>query len=182
MVDPGGEVRLFGCFDIICVICSMLVFLFVVLGTSLSFISLTIDAMKGKVRIIDAMRRYKSHDSFRYPAVSDNEGHPHTSELIARLAKTDEVVALLDGILSLASSKGLQIDAGSYELQKTESRVADEYIMSFSATGPYVSIQKFLLEAQEQYPALILDKVSFSRESIGAARLEARVQFALLVK
>lgn len=118
MVDPGGEVRLFGCFDIICVICSMLVFLFVVLGTSLSFISLTIDAMKGKVRIIDAMRRYKSHDSFRYPAVSDNEGHPHTSELIARLAKTDEVVALLDGILSLASSKGLQIDAGSYELQK----------------------------------------------------------------
>lgn len=54
--------------------------------------------------------------------------------------------------------------------------------MSFSATGPYVSIQKFLLEAQEQYPALILDKVSFSRESIGAARLEARVQFALLVK
>jgi Tfp pilus assembly protein PilO len=86
---------------------------------------------------------------------------------------------LLGKIHAIAKAKGLQLASGEYRLERAPSPRLARYQVTLPVQGTYAQIRGFVGEVLEQVPAAVLEEVSVRRESVEAARVEARVRLTI---
>lgn len=84
-------------------------------------------------------------------------------------------------IYAAAEKNHLKLENGEYRLIDDAGPRLQRYEIRLPVKGPYVRIRGFLLDALAQIPGMTLDAISIKRETIGAANVEARIQFSVFL-
>jgi hypothetical protein len=92
-----------------------------------------------------------------------------------------ELPAILESLLRQAQASGIALGAGEYRMQAGALQRSIGYRIRFPMAGEAAAIQSFVLGALNRHPSLALDALSMRRETPGAQRVEASVQFVLWI-
>lgn len=85
----------------------------------------------------------------------------------------------LGRIHEIAKAKGLQLQSGEYRLERAPSPRLARYQMTLPVQGSYAQVRGFVNEVLEQVPAAVLEEISLKRDTVEAARVEARIRLTL---
>jgi Tfp pilus assembly protein PilO len=85
----------------------------------------------------------------------------------------------LEKIYRAARRHSLTLDEGKYKFSRRQGARLASYRISLPVSGSYVQIRRFIEEVLNEIPAVALQGVSFKRENIGSAAVEARIRFNL---
>ncbi len=97
------------------------------------------------------------------------------------LPEEKDVTDTLASVYAVAEKAGVELKQVEYRLdEKSAPRI--EYTMSFPVRGEYSRIRAFLASVLAHNPAMALDQVSFQRDKIGDATLNANVRLTLFLK
>jgi Tfp pilus assembly protein PilO len=95
--------------------------------------------------------------------------------------KIEGVPDWLQKLYQAASAEGLTLEEGDYRLvTEKESRLA-RYVISVPVKGSYLQVRKFVGVALRDMPFLALETVSFGKQKIGEAQVDAKINFTLYV-
>jgi hypothetical protein len=86
---------------------------------------------------------------------------------------------LLATIYQAAERRGLSLLHGEYRVKRERSGGLLHYQVTLPVQGSYTQVRDFLAEVLQQIPFAALDHVSFEREAIGQAQVEARIGLTL---
>jgi Tfp pilus assembly protein PilO len=89
---------------------------------------------------------------------------------------------LLDKIYRAAERRGLTLMQGEYRAKHERSSLLTRYQIMLPVSGPYLQVREFLAEVLKQIPFIALDNVSFQRDKIGEAIVEARINLTLYLE
>lgn len=87
--------------------------------------------------------------------------------------------AQLGRLIEMAAAHGVQLPGGDYRLVRSKAGLFDRYVLNMPVTGSYKSIRAFVHAARGQFPALAVEDMAFSRESIGDAEVAGQLRFVL---
>lgn len=82
-------------------------------------------------------------------------------------------------LFALAAKSGLSLSQGEYQSALDANAVLTTYQITLPVKGSYRAIWQFGLAALRAMPFASLDEISFKREAIGEASVEARLRFTL---
>jgi len=82
-------------------------------------------------------------------------------------------------LFSAAGAAGLALDEGSYRMQPAPDLGVNRLTISLPVSGDYPTLRAFLATVLNQDPALGLESLRFSRESMTDPALEAELNFVL---
>lgn len=85
-------------------------------------------------------------------------------------------------LFDLAAKGGLNLAQGEYKFGYDKASRVSTYQIMLPVKGQYQAIWRFALEALRALPFAALDDVSFRRDSIADATVEARVRLTLYLK
>jgi hypothetical protein len=88
---------------------------------------------------------------------------------------------LLDKIYKSANKESLRLTQGEYKFTREKAGHLGNYQITLPVKGSYVQVRKFIAKVLNGVPTAALDGVSFKRESIGGAELEAKIQFTIFL-
>jgi Tfp pilus assembly protein PilO len=95
--------------------------------------------------------------------------------------KIDGVPDWLQKLYRTASAQGLTLEEGDYRLvTEKDSRLA-RYVISLPVQGSYPQVRKFVGAALQEMPFLALETVTFGKQKIGEAQVDAKIKFTLYV-
>lgn len=87
------------------------------------------------------------------------------------------------GLLYQAAQKAeVSLPSGEYKLQGNPALPMRQYVIRFPVEGSYNHIRGFINQALADNPMLALDAASFSRDSVGADKIQANLRFTLFVR
>ena len=95
------------------------------------------------------------------------------------LPPEQSATALLDRIYRSASKASLQLAHGEYKFTREKAGHVGGYQVILPVRGSYVQVRRFIAKVLNGVPTAALDGVSFRRETIGGADLEAKIQFTI---
>lgn len=87
--------------------------------------------------------------------------------------------AQLGRLIELAGEKGVQLPGGDYRLVRGKAGLFDRYVLNLPVTGSYRSIRAFVQAARAEFPALAVEDMSISRETIDHADVAGQMRFVL---
>lgn len=99
----------------------------------------------------------------------------------ASLTETERVPTVLGELLLLAHQQHVSLGAGEYRVQSGARQHSSAYRIRFPIAGDAAAVQAFVIAALNAHPSLALDAFSMRREAAATGRVEASVQFVLLV-
>jgi Tfp pilus assembly protein PilO len=82
-------------------------------------------------------------------------------------------------LYSAAASQGLSLDQGDYHLSNHRDAKLARYNIVLPVKGSYMQIRKFVAQALTDIPNLSLDSITFNRQKIEDASVEAQLNFTL---
>jgi hypothetical protein len=82
-------------------------------------------------------------------------------------------------LFALAGKSGLSLSQGEYQSTRDANAALTTYQITLPVKGSYRAIWQFGLAALRAMPFASLDEISFKREAIGEANVEARLRFTL---
>ena len=82
-------------------------------------------------------------------------------------------------LFALAGKSGLSLSQGEYQSTRDERAALTTYQITLPVKGSYRAIWQFGLAALRAMPFASLDEISFKREAINDANVEARLRFTL---
>jgi len=85
----------------------------------------------------------------------------------------------LKTLFAIAEKNNLKLSQGDYRNALDRNSGVASYQIDLPVTGPYPSIRLFCEEALRAIPFASLDQISFKRQAIGSAALDARVVLTL---
>jgi hypothetical protein len=85
-------------------------------------------------------------------------------------------------LFDLAAQTGLALNHGEYKFGHDKASGVTTYQIALPVKGSYDKIWQFALQALAAVPFAALDEVSFRRETIADASVEARLRFTLYLK
>lgn len=85
----------------------------------------------------------------------------------------------LGKIYAAARSQSLQLSRGEYKFAPAKVGKLASYQVSLPVKGSYLQIRKFVAQVLNEVPAASLDEISFKREAIGSAAVEAKIKLTL---
>jgi Tfp pilus assembly protein PilO len=91
----------------------------------------------------------------------------------------DAVPDLLDKIYRAAARHRLSLTQGEYRARRERSVLLTRYQIMLPVTGPYLQMREFVTDVLKEIPFIAIDNVSFQREKIGEASVEARINMTL---
>jgi hypothetical protein len=97
------------------------------------------------------------------------------------LPATTEVTQYVERIYAAANAEKLSLMHGEYTGADLPAAGLVRYKITLPLKGSYSQIRRFIAESQKTVPGLALDDVAVSRQSIGEAQVEARVQLSLFL-
>jgi len=95
---------------------------------------------------------------------------------------TADVTQWLDKLYAAAERAELRLDQGEYRTVPDKTGKLMRYHVTLPVKGTYTQIRKFVDMALVDVPVASLDDISFKREAIGAAQLEARIKLTLFLR
>lgn len=116
-------------------------------------------------------------------------GHPvmtgdrqqELAEFFDSLPEQKEVTDTLASIYAIAELTGVELKQADYHADdKDAPRI--EYTMNFPVRGEYQRIRVFVQGVLTKNPAMALDQITFQRDKIGDATLNANVRLTLFIK
>jgi len=87
----------------------------------------------------------------------------------------------LEKIYKSAESESLVLSQGEYKLTKAKEGHLESYQITLPVKGSYIQIRKFIAKVMNSVPTAALESISFRRESIAGATLEAKIQFSIFL-
>lgn len=100
----------------------------------------------------------------------------------ADLPADHEAHGRLTRLFQAAESVGLALDEGSYRTQHDAPAGLGRLVIGLPVSGGYLAVRDFLAEALNQDPALALEHLRLSRETMGETELKAELRFALYLE
>lgn len=97
------------------------------------------------------------------------------------LPPEQSAVRLLEKIYQTADKESLRLTQAEYKFTRGKAGHLGSYQVSLPVRGSYIQVRKFIAKVMNTLPTVALDGISFSRESIGGAELEARIQFTIFL-
>lgn len=89
---------------------------------------------------------------------------------------------LIERIYAAAASQNLALDQGEYKLVHEADGKLSRVSMVLPVKGSYPKVRKFIAQAMREVPSLALDGVSFQRQRIDDAAVEAQVRLTIYVR
>ncbi len=86
------------------------------------------------------------------------------------------------GLFIGAGRHAVVIQSGTYEVVKDKLSRLKRYEMTLSALGADGDIRKFIDQALQENPPLILEQVTFNRKAISEALVQSEVRFGLILR
>lgn len=108
------------------------------------------------------------------PVVVDN-----LSQFYATLGQRRYVEQQVKTLFGLAQKSGLVLSQGEYKSAWDRNARVHTYQLNLPVKGSYAAIWQFALSALRAIPFASLDDISFRRDSIGDATVEARLRLTL---
>jgi len=87
----------------------------------------------------------------------------------------------LDKVYAAADAQNLVLAQGEYRMTPDRTGKLARYRISLPVKGSYVQIRRFVAQTLTDVPVAALDDISFKRETIGAAQLEAHIKLTLFL-
>jgi Tfp pilus assembly protein PilO len=84
-------------------------------------------------------------------------------------------------IYKFASVESLQLTQGEYKFSRDKAGRLGSYQIILPVKGSYIQVRKFIAKVMNAMPMVALDEVSFKRETIGGAEVEAKIQFTIFL-
>lgn len=92
-----------------------------------------------------------------------------------------ELLKWLDRLHQAATDNQLQIDLGDYKLASANPSV-QTFQLNFPVRATYAQLRGFLAQALSDNPSLSLDQISFRRQNVNDALLDAQVSMTLFLR
>jgi Tfp pilus assembly protein PilO len=86
---------------------------------------------------------------------------------------------LIGTIYKAARAESITLSEGEYKYSLGKAGAMGMYQVDLPVKGSYVQIRKFIVKVLNAMPSAALEEVSFKRESVGSAELEARIRFTI---
>lgn len=86
---------------------------------------------------------------------------------------------LIKSIYSAARAESLVLAQGEYKYSPAKAGGMGIYQVNFPVRGSYTQIRKFIIKVLNSVPSAALEEVSFRREEVGKADLEAKIRFSI---
>lgn len=84
-------------------------------------------------------------------------------------------------IYQIAGNQSLQLSQGEYKFTREKDAHLGSYQITLPVKGSYVQVRKFIAKVMNTMPMVALDGVTFKRETIGGAEVEAKIQFTIFL-
>ncbi|AKU21524.1 hypothetical protein [Massilia sp. NR 4-1] len=91
---------------------------------------------------------------------------------------SSSVNGTLEGMQAASEAGGLLLNKGSYQLQAGGGQGVQRYSISLPVKGAYPALRAFIRQVLAEAPNLVLERVSFNRNSKEEAQVEAQLEFA----
>ncbi|MFO1504121.1 MAG: hypothetical protein U1F39_09940 [Steroidobacteraceae bacterium] len=117
----------------------------------------------------------------QHPAVTTVDAAPREAAARTRLARVDELPAVLSTLTERAQAAGLELAAGNYRLLPGKSGAASRYEIGLPVIGPYPGVRQFIEASLAAVPAMALDGLSLQRPDVASARVAVEVRFVVFV-
>jgi hypothetical protein len=85
-------------------------------------------------------------------------------------------------LFALADKTGIVLDKGEYREAFDSNARLTTYQLTLPVKGSYRAIRQFAMQSLREIPFASLDEISFRRDAIGDANVEARLRFTLYLR
>jgi hypothetical protein len=82
-------------------------------------------------------------------------------------------------IYSAAHEESINLAQGEYKFIPAKSGRIGSYQVNLPVRGSYIQIRKFIVKVMNSVPSAALQEVSFRREAVSRADLEAKIRFSI---
>lgn len=89
---------------------------------------------------------------------------------------------LIERVYAAAASQQLALDQGEYKLVHEKDGKLSRITMALPVKGGYPQVRKFIAQAMREVPTLALDSITFQRQRIDEAAVEAQVRLTIYVR
>ena len=103
-------------------------------------------------------------------------------QIFSQLPVSNDLPGIMGRIVSVASSSGISLDSGSYELAPTESPAVSRYVIKFPVRGSYPQVRKFIENTLAAVPAAALEGMRIERAKVSDQVISADLKFGVLVR
>ena len=100
----------------------------------------------------------------------------------AYLPPHDAIPDLLKDMVKVAQQSGITLAKAEYKPQPDAKAGFLRYQITLPVKADFANVQSFIINALQTLPTLTLESVAFKRDQIETGEVEARIQFALLVR
>lgn len=100
----------------------------------------------------------------------------------AYLPPHDTIPDLLKDMVKVAQQNGITLAKAEYKPQADTKAGFLRYQITLPVKADFANLQGFIINALQTLPTLTLESVAFKRDQIESGEIEARIQFALLVR
>jgi hypothetical protein len=112
-------------------------------------------------------------------AAAPSQNELRASQFYAALGQDGYAEQQLKAMFDIAGKDGLKLNQGEYKATYARNSDTVAYQIELPVTGPYPTIRQFCEEVLLAIPFAALDEISFKRETISSANLEAKLKFTL---
>jgi hypothetical protein len=102
-----------------------------------------------------------------------------TSEFYQYFPPRQDAPEWLERIYQAAGKQALELAQGEYKLAPGKTGKLLEYQISLPVKGSYAQVRRFVVQVLHDVPAASLDELTFKRDAIGSAEVEAKVRLTL---
>lgn len=88
----------------------------------------------------------------------------------------------LERIYAAAANQSLRLSQGEYKFIPGKTGKLDSYQINLPVQGSYVQIRKFIVQVLNETPVVSLDQISFKREAVGNASVDAKIRLTLYLQ
>ncbi len=89
---------------------------------------------------------------------------------------------ILGVMYKAARAESISLAEGEYQYTAGKAGRMGMYHVSLPVKGSYVQLRKFIVKVLNSVPSAALEQISFKRETIGSAELEANIRFTVFLR
>lgn len=93
--------------------------------------------------------------------------------------KQDTVPDCMAKLYNAAAQQNLVLEQGEYQLEQDRDSKLVRYEIVLPVKGGYVQIRKFIAQAMADVPTLSLNGITFGRQKVDDAKVDAQIRFTL---
>lgn len=115
------------------------------------------------------------------PAAHSPPAEASLTSFYKHLPSEQSATKQMKKIYKFASGESLRLTQGEYKFTRDKAGRLGSYQIILPVKGSYIQVRKFIAKVMNTMPMVSLDEISFRRETIGGAEVEAKIQFTIFL-